>query len=244
MSGQPKLFFAEGIPDAGTFIIRGDEVHHIRDVMRMQAGEKLRLTDGAGFFYDAGILHCSAKECAVEIHKKEASVSGRSWRLHLAFAPLKSSARNEILLEKACECGVDSLIPLHCHNGERRSWNAEKARRTLIAALKQAGRAHLPLLQPVIPFGTFISDFPDNAVQKLMPVCRAIENKKLLTETYLPGTDVLLLVGPEGDFTAEEIAIAVHNHCTPVSLGTHTLRSETAAIASCVMIHTLNGGKL
>jgi len=158
-------------------------------------------------------------------------------RIELAVAPTKNADRMEWLAEKATETGVDSITFLKTRYSERKQLNTDRIRKILIAAMKQSEKAVLPQLSEMIDFEQYVEQA--FAGQKIIPHCHPGE-KRLLSHTYCKGEDVRILIGPEGDFSEEEVALALANGYQAVSLGETRLRTETAALVACQTIHILN----
>jgi 16S rRNA (uracil1498-N3)-methyltransferase len=157
--------------------------------------------------------------------------------LHLAVAPTKMNDRYEWFLEKATEIGVDSIIPIICSHSERKTINAERFEKILLAAMKQSNQYYLPTLQPQINFLEFIKQ--DFKGQKFIAHCEDTQ-KTALKNALKTQSDVLILIGPEGDFNVKEIETAIKNQFIPVTLGTTRLRTETAAIVACHSVAFIN----
>jgi 16S rRNA (uracil1498-N3)-methyltransferase len=216
------------------FTLPPEESKHCIRVLRMQAGDKVSLTDGTGIFYEAEILTPDPRKCILLIKGQKQVKRSRSANLHLAVAPTKNINRFEWFLEKATEIGVDEITPLICSNSERTVVKTDRLNKVIIAAMKQSVQAWKPKLNEPVSFFTFIKrDFTGYLFIPWVSD-QPLEN---LANIYKKGHDVTLLIGPEGDFTPEEIRAAVEANFIPVSLGPNRLRTETAAIVAC---HTLN----
>lgn len=211
-----------------------EEAGHCLRVLRLSLGDEVTLTDGTGCFYKAVISAASGKRCQVKIVETMPQEKGWNGYLHLAMAPTKNMDRTEWFAEKATEIGFDELTFLNCRFSERKIIKAERIEKILVSAIKQSLKATKPVLNEMTDFNQFISrDFKG---QKFIAHC--YEGKKpLLKDALLPGEDALVLVGPEGDFSEEEVAKAIANGFQPISLGKSRLRTETAALVAC---HTLN----
>lgn len=211
-----------------------EEAQHCTRVLRLNIGDEITLTDGKGNFYQAEITAATNKRCQVAI--KETRYQEPLWpcHLHIAMAPTKNMDRNEWFAEKATEIGFDELTFLNCRFSERKVIKTERISKILVSAIKQSLKARLPKLNEMTDFHTFIQQ--DFKGQKFIAHCYEGE-KKQLKEALTPGEDALVLIGPEGDFSEEEVQKAIEHGFVPISLGKSRLRTETAALVAC---HTLN----
>ncbi|WP_294531828.1 16S rRNA (uracil(1498)-N(3))-methyltransferase [uncultured Bacteroides sp.] len=211
-----------------------EEAQHCTRVLRLNIGDEITLTDGKGNFYQAEITAATNKRCQVAI--KETRYQEPLWpcHLHIAMAPTKNMDRNEWFAEKATEIGFDELTFLNCRFSERKVIKTERISKILVSAIKQSLKARLPKLNEMTDFHTFIQQ--DFEGQKFIAHCYEGE-KKQLKEALTPGEDALVLIGPEGDFSEEEVQKAIEHGFVPISLGKSRLRTETAALVAC---HTLN----
>lgn len=211
-----------------------EEAQHCTRVLRLGVGDNITLTDGRGNFYKAEITVANSKRCLVSI--TETIHQNPLWpcHLHIAVAPTKNMDRNEWFAEKATEIGIDELTFLNCRFSERKVIKTERIEKILISAIKQSLKARLPKLNEMIDFTKFIAQ--DFKGQKFIAHCYEGE-KPLLKDVLTPGKDAVVLIGPEGDFSEEEVKAAIERGFTPISLGKSRLRTETAALVAC---HTMN----
>ena len=214
-----------------------DEATHALRVLRLQTGDEVTLTDGKGSFYRAEISAASGKRCLVNILESQQQPPLWQGHLHIAMAPTKNMDRTEWFAEKATEIGLDELTFLNCRFSERRVIKTERIRKILISAIKQSLKARLPLLNEMTDFHTFIRK-PFNG-QKFIAHCYEGE-KPLLKDVLERGQDALVLIGPEGDFSEEEVKAAVEQGFQPISLGRSRLRTETAALVACHILNLQN----
>ena len=226
------LFYTPDI--AHSHELPADEAAHALRVLRLQPGDEVRLTDGQGGFYHARISECNRKRCMVEVIEREEQAPLWTGHLHLALAPTKNIDRMEWLAEKATEIGFDELTFLNCQWSERRIVKGERIEKILISAMKQSLKARLPKLNDITDFAQFVKQ-PVGG-QKFIAHCHEGE-KSPLRQALQPGQDALVLIGPEGDFSPDEVALAVAEGFTPVTLGNTRLRTETAAL---VAVHLMN----
>lgn len=226
------LFYTPDI--AHSHELPADEAAHALRVLRLQPGDEVRLTDGQGGFYHARISECNRKRCMVEVIEQEEQAPLWTGHLHLALAPTKNMDRMEWLAEKATEIGFDELTFLNCQWSERRIVKGERIEKILISAMKQSLKARLPKLNDITDFAQFVKQ-PISG-QKFIAHCHEGE-KTPLRQALQPAQDALVLIGPEGDFSPDEVALAVAEGFTPVTLGHTRLRTETAAL---VAVHLMN----
>lgn len=211
-----------------------EEAQHCIRVLRLTAGDKITLTDGKGNFYRAEISAATNKRCLVNIIETIYQEPLWPCHLHIAMAPTKNMDRNEWFAEKATEIGFDELTFLNCRFSERKVIKTERIEKILVSAIKQSLKARLPVLNEMTDFDKFISrDFKG---QKFIAHCYEGE-KPLLRDVLQKGEDALVLIGPEGDFSEEEVKKAIEKGFIPISLGKSRLRTETAALVAC---HTMN----
>lgn len=230
-----QLFYAPDIMIVSE--LPEEESQHCMRVLRMKAGDAISITDGKGFFYTANIVNTHQKHCQVSITKRWPQKRLKDCNIHIAVAPPKNIDRMEWLVEKATETGVDTITCLHCRRSERKEVKLQRLHKIAVSAMKQSQKAFLPQINEMIPFREFIRQ--DFNGMKMIAHC-ADDIKQLIKNVYLPNLPALILIGPEGDFSQEEIDDALIAGFTPVSLGESRLRTETAALVACLTIHLLN----
>ena len=207
-----------------------EESKHCIKVLRLRKGDHVLLMNGKGSIFEAIIQVPDAKSCVLEILKEDKQQISRTYHLTIALAPTKNIDRFEWFVEKSTEIGIDRIIPLICQHSERKEIKIERVEKILISAMKQSGQTFLPELTHPISFkDLIIKPFDGN---KLIAHCDK-GDKKELKNAIASGKNVLILIGPEGDFDAEEIKMALENGFLPVSLGESRLRTETAGIVAC-----------
>ncbi len=214
-----------------------EEAGHCIRVLRLTEGDEVMLTDGQGFFYRAVIRRAHHKHCEVEVLEKWKQPKPWQFSLHIAVAPTKNMDRMEWFVEKATEIGIDAVTCLNCRFSERREVKTARLEKIMVSAMKQSQKATLPTLAGMTDFKTFVTQPFDG--RKFIAHCEEAD-KKLLKQLYLPRENALVMIGPEGDFSPEEIALALREGFEPVSLGESRLRTETAALVACHTIHVLN----
>lgn len=211
-----------------------EEARHIVQVLRRKVGEVLHFVDGKGGLYEGQIEETGKKLCVLSI-QKAAQPYTEVARRHIAIAPTKNIGRFEWFLEKATEIGVDEITPLLCQRSERQRLRPERLNKILIAAMKQSLRTYLPKLHPLTPFAELLKQ-SQHYEQCFIAHCGDGPIGPL-RQKYQPGKSVLVLIGPEGDFSPEEVQLALDQGLEPVGLGDFRLRTETAGITAC---HTIN----
>ncbi len=213
-----------------------DSAHAVR-VLRHVEGDEITVVDGQGTFYRCAITAAHPKHCGLQVISSRAEEHW-PYSVELAIAPTKNLDRMEWWLEKATEMGLDRFTPLRCRCSERKELKTERMRKIAISAMKQSLKATLPEIDEMTDIKSFLAEPFDG--QKFIAHCMDDQPRKLLSHEVKPGTAVRVLIGPEGDFTADEVALAIKNGYVPVSLGDQRLRTETAALASVHTIHIIN----
>ncbi|NDW13216.1 16S rRNA (uracil(1498)-N(3))-methyltransferase [Bacteroides sp. 214] len=223
------LFYAPDIEK--THELPEEEARHCLKVLRLTEGEVITITDGKGHFYQAAIATAGSKRCLVNILERTTQEPLWEGHLHIAMAPTKNMDRNEWFAEKATEIGIDELTFLETRFSERKVIKTDRIEKIVVSAMKQSLKARLPIINEMTPFDRFIGQ-PHNG-QKFIAHCYPGE-KALLKELLQPGEDTLILIGPEGDFSEEEVKKALEQGFKPISLGKARLRTETAALVACM----------
>jgi len=214
-------------------LLSSEESKHATKVLRKKEGDILNFTDGKGGFYKAKITVADTRKCRLQIISSEQKLKQHSYHLHIAIAPTKNMDRYEWFLEKATEIGIDEITPIICDHSERKVLKTERCNRILLSAMKQSLKFHLPKLNEAIILKDFLEkDFEGH---KYIAHCEDGEKTELRKEEKANKTTVL--IGPEGDFSASEIEMALQNQFKAVNLGTSRLRTETAGL---VAVHTIN----
>lgn len=220
----------------GVFHMNAEESWHCAKVLRMRAGDEIRITDGKGGNYTGKLITVDPKACAIEI-LSALSTAPRNYSIHLAVAPTKNMARFEWFLEKATEVGIDKITPLICARSEKISVRTERLNKIITTAMKQSLNVFHPHLMEPIPFPEFVKNC--SATQQYIAWCET-DDDPLLINAIKPSSDAIVLIGPEGDFTPDEVRLAENAGFLPISLGKNRLRTETAALAACFAIHFIN----
>ena len=223
-------------PDIATSpFLPEEESQHAVKVLRLQTGDHVELIDGKGGYYKAEIIFPHHKRCEVQILEKQTGFQKRPYRLHIAIAPTKNIERLEWFAEKATEIGIDEITPVICRFSERKIIKHDRLEKILISAMKQSLKAYLPKLNEQCTFDEFLKR--TDSEQRLIAHCYDDQTRKTLSSAYIPRKNTMLLIGPEGDFSPEEVEKALKTGFIPISLGESRLRTETAGIVAC---HTVN----
>ena len=224
-----NLFY---VPELGSGIVQipEEESRHIAVVLRKRLGDQLELTDGKGKYAIGELVEIGKRHAAVQI-QEEKHFPPPTVRLHLAIAPTKNTDRFEWLLEKAVEMGVDTITPLRCQHSERQQIRYDRLEKIVVSAMKQSLRTYLPTLTELTPFHQLFGGV--KASQRFIAWCPDHQELPHLKTVLQPRLDTLILIGPEGDFSPEEVALAQQHNCQPVTLGNARLRTETAGLYSC-----------
>jgi len=230
------LFYTPDLTDT-IYTLNEQESKHCIKVLRLTTNDMVQLIDGKGGFYTAKIVEPNPKKCTVEIIETKKEYEKRNHRLHIAIAPTKNNDRLEWFLEKATEIGIDEITPVICEHSERKVIKPERLEKILISAMKQSLKAYKPRLNELVRYSDFIKR--PFAGEKFIAHCEDT-NKSFLKNKYTVARDVLILIGPEGDFSPVEIDEARQHDFTEISLGNSRLRTETAGVVACHTINLLN----
>ena len=228
-----QVFYTPGIKKI-TYTLTEEESKHAVKVLRMEAGEEVCMIDGKGGMYFGIIDEPDHKKCVIRVIEKIEQYNRRNYRLHVAIAPTKNIDRLEWFLEKATEIGVDEITPLLCQRSERKTIKTERLEKIILAAMKQSIKSYKPILNPLTKFKDFI-DTPSNGA-KIIAHCESNPKPALKTK-ITANSEFTILIGPEGDFSPDEIKWALDKGFEEVHLGKSRLRTETAGIVAC---HTIN----
>ena len=215
-----------------------EESRHISKVLRKKEGEIITITNGKGFFFKTELIQILPKQCIGKV-RSVTKQTPLPYSLHLAVAPTKLNDRYEWFLEKATEIGVSEITPIICEHSERKIVKLERFEKKIISAMKQSLKAYAPVLNEAVTFKEFLKIQETKSNQKLIAHCEDT-NKQSLKNNIKPKENYLILIGPEGDFSTNEINIALQEGYQPVSLGESRLRTETAAIVACHSVAFVN----
>lgn len=246
------LFYAPDI--ASTLTLPEEESQHCVQVLRAAAGEQILITDGVGTLYHAAVTNPHRKHCEVSLLSDERPEPLHEGYVHIAIAPTKNIDRLEWMIEKCTEMGVDEITPLLCRHSERKTVNEERLRKIMVSAAKQSLKTTFPKLNALTAYADFVKEVEaddrfiahcmtaeeDAAAESLQAAYRPSEGKNALWQLVRRGKSTVVLIGPEGDFSPEEIAEAIAAQFVPCSLGKARLRTETAGVFACNTVILLN----
>ena len=231
-----ELFYAKHITSKDEILtISPEESRHVTKVLRKKIGDLIGITNGKGLEWIGEIIHINTRKV---VAKKSKFILHKNNRptLHIAIAPTKNNDRFEWFIEKATELGVSEITPIICNHSERKTIKPERLKKILISGIKQSAQFFLPILHPTIFFETFINqDLPKT---KLIAHCQK-GNKLPLQEVRNLDNEVLIMIGPEGDFSKLEIENAQNQFFSEITLGSQRLRTETAGLVACSKVATL-----
>lgn len=226
-----QLFYHPNISEGDQqAVFPRDESKHIAKVLRKKEGDTLHLTNGRGWLFETEIINADQNNCVARILKAEKQPPA-PYHLHLAVAPTKMNDRYEWFLEKATEIGIHEITPVICEHSERKVVKINRFERVLQSATKQSLHTYFPVLNEAVLFSDFIGSCKED--QKFIAHCEEGMDRFSLKTRITSGKSIVVLIGPEGDFSPKEIKMALEQQWLPVSLGNSRLRTETAAIVAC-----------
>jgi len=232
-----QIFYAPDM-DGDSCIMDETESRHCVRVLRMTKGDRVNLVDGNGMFCEGVISDPDPKGCRIKITNRKTDFEKKDYRLHLAVSPLKNPNRFEWFIEKSVEIGVDELTPLVCRNTEKTGIKKDRINNIIMSAMKQSIKAYRPVLNDPADFNEFSSR--EFMAVKMIAHCSQSTDRKGIKDVCIKGSDAVIMIGPEGDFSEEEIIKAIENGFVPVHLGTSRLRTETAGVAACSAVYFIN----
>ena len=226
----------ELVQDSNKFSFNTEESRHIAKVLRKKEGDEILVTNGKGILFYTRLIHADPKNCMAEIAEVRKN-HPKMYSLHLAVAPTKKLDRFQWFLEKATEIGINEITPIICERSERRTLNVSRLQRVIQEAMKQSLRTFLPKLNEPVPFKEFLEQTHPRL--RFIAHCEK-EEKMELKRRVAADKDILILIGPEGDFSPDEIDASYEKGFVPVSLGESRLRTETAALVACTTVNLIN----
>lgn len=239
-------YYAPALGVAGTSIsLAGDEWHHCHNVLRLGAGDSILLFNGTGLCMEGLIRGATRNEGDIELTHDHTDTFAldRPYSLSIALAPTKNIDRTEFAIEKLVELGVDEICFLDCDHSERVHLRIDRMEKIALSAAKQSRKLFLPVIRPLMSPGKLLEMIKEEQPDTLIYCCHLDNSSVPLVKNYLPGRDVLMMVGPEGGFSKTETEHMAMSGIQMVTLGPFRLRVETAAIAACATIHLLNEQK-
>jgi 16S rRNA (uracil1498-N3)-methyltransferase len=231
------LFYTPDV-SGNYYTLNETESKHSVRVLRLQNGDVVYLTDGVGGFYKAVITDNYPKACVLEITESHKEYEKRPYKIHMAVAPTKNMDRLEWFIEKATEIGIDEFTPIICEHSERKALNNERLEKVVVSAMKQSIKAYKPIINEAVKFDKFIKS--SMADIKLIAHCEELPIRRKISDIYNKGNSVICLIGPEGDFSKNEIENAYSAGFQGITLGKSRLRVETAALVACHSIYFMN----
>ncbi|WP_192820783.1 16S rRNA (uracil(1498)-N(3))-methyltransferase [Rufibacter sp. LB8] len=232
------LFYTPDLsPDAADYTLSEEESKHCSRVLRLGVGDKVTLIDGWGGLFSSEITEATGKKTKLRILEKQIEFGKRSYRIHIAVAPTKNMDRIEWLVEKAVEMGIDEITFLQCARSERKALNLDRIEKIAVSAMKQSLKAYMPKLNELTRYTDFLKS--TKAENKFIAHLVEGQERHSLAKSISGEAEYLILIGPEGDFSPEEVDQALKAGFKAVTLGSSRLRTETAALAACHTIHVL-----
>lgn len=214
-----------------------EEARHCLKVMRMSIGDEVHVTDGKGNIFQTQILTTDLKKCLLTVIDVQSQWGKRPYVIHIAVAPTKNADRTEWLVEKCVELGIDQISFIACEHSERKFFKTDRIEKIAVAAMKQSLKSYLPVINEIIPFRKFV----EQPLEGQNFVAHLEEGKReLLQDIAQKNGTYCVLIGPEGDFSPQEIKLALAKGFLPVSLGESRLRTETAAMVACHILNLIN----
>ena len=232
------VFYTPDLQDQAQYTLNEEESKHCSRVLRLSVGDTVFLIDGRGGLYEAEIVNESKKHVELRITKTTEAYQKRNHHLHIAIAPTKNIDRVEWFLEKATEIGIDEVTPIICERSERKIVKEDRLQKVITAAVKQSLQAYHPVLNPAITYTELLRQ--QTTASKLIAHCIDDSQRHFIKDLVQPHGNYLMLIGPEGDFSPQEISYALEQGFMPVTLGATRLRTETAALAACFEFNYLN----
>ena len=227
------FFYKEDIDSTATEVVLDEDTSkHMVQVLRMQNKELLQLTNGKGDLFTAEMLDNNRKKCTVKILAVQ-HIKRTAAKVTLAISLIKNNNRFEWFLEKATEIGISNIVPLICERTEKTVFKSDRMKSILVSAMLQSQQSWLPILQEPAKFLSFVNQ--PNSANKFIAHCENRDAKVQLL-SHQPFTDSTILIGPEGDFSPDEITIALQNNFIPVALGNTRLRTETAGVVAATLL--------
>jgi len=232
------VFYTPDITDSPVYVLSEEESRHCSKVLRLSTGDQVYLVDGRGGLYEAEISAESKRNVTLSIIKVTRNHQQRNYHIHIAIAPTKNIDRIEWFLEKATEMGIDEITPIIAERSERKIIKEERLEKVITSAVKQSLQAYHPKLNPAISFTQFLKQ--ENDSQKMIAHCIDDQKRVFMKEVVQLNGRYLILIGPEGDFSPQEIQMALDAGFTPITLGNTRLRTETAGLAACFELNYIN----
>lgn len=232
-----QIFYSCNVAD-GLASFSREETGHCLRVLRMHRGDDMVFTDGRGNLYEGVITSDDQTGMSASVTRVIKEACRPPYRLHVAISPLKNDDRLEWFIEKAVETGITEITPVLCQRTEKKKIRRARLEGIILSAMKQSLRYYLPILNEPIAFNDLLG--MTCPAKKLIASCDKSIDRKSITSAFSRGEDVLILIGPEGDFTVDETGLAIEHGFIPVHLGPGRLRTETAGVAACCSVYLAN----
>ena len=220
------------------YVLNEEESRHCIKVLRLGVGAEVYLIDGKGGRYTAEIVAETKRNVTLRVIETIREYNRRNHHLHIAVAPTKNIDRLEWFLEKATEIGIDEITPIICDRSERRVVKEDRLNKVITSAVKQSLQAYHPVLNPQTNLSDFLAQSGDSV--KMIAHCISGQERQYISQIASPHQHYTILIGPEGDFTPDEIALALQSGFKPLTLGNTRLRTETAALEACFEVNYIN----
>ncbi|RZK76740.1 MAG: 16S rRNA (uracil(1498)-N(3))-methyltransferase [Pedobacter sp.] len=231
------VFYTPDI-DSDQYVLNEEESRHCVKVLRLVIGAQVYLIDGKGGLYKAEIISETKRNVGLKVLESTKEYNKRNHHLHIAVAPTKNIDRIEWFLEKATEIGIDEITPIICDRSERRVIKEDRLNKVITAAVKQSLQAYHPVLNPQVNLSDFLNMPRDS--NKMIAHCISEASRQYIDQVARPKQRYTILIGPEGDFTPDEISLALRCGYKPLTLGNTRLRTETAALEACFEVNYIN----
>ncbi len=222
------IFNNDPVGTSGSILLSPEESKHCIKVLRKKVGDTIQVIDGKGNFYATEITHSNPEACVVKILSKKQIAVNKNYRLHIAISPTKNPDRIEWMVEKCTELGVDEFSFIVCKRTEKPTIKLERLQKIAESAVKQSVQGFFPIINEAVSLKEFISVHKNSEEKKYIAHC--VDEAKTDIKNILTPSKNIILIGPEGDFTEEEIKLTLENNFRSLSLGETRLRTETAGL--------------
>jgi 16S rRNA (uracil1498-N3)-methyltransferase len=232
-----QIFYAPDI-SGDSYTLDEKESKHLIRVLRMVRGAEVKLIDGKGNLYTGIISEPDQRRCKIEISEVIRDFEKRNYKLHIAISPLKNPERFEWFIEKSVEIGIDEITPLLCRNTEKTGIKEQRINNLIISAMKQSLKASRTVFNEPCHFSDILNRDSDKI--RMIAHCDGSRSRRKISDVCPKNGNSIILIGPEGDFSSEEIEMALSSEFIPIHLGSSRLRTETAGIAACHSVYFIN----
>ncbi len=233
-----ELFFSNHIND-DIIILDSQESRHCTKVLRKNVGDLVNVVDGVGNFYKGELVLIDKNSCQIKVNEVINNYGKKKYYIHIAISPIKNHDRLEWFIEKSVEIGIDEISFIQCERTLRKNIKLERINRIAITAMKQTLKAKLPKINQIESFGSLL----DRCSENMKFICHLENNKRdnlfSFKDTIVNSSNSCILIGPEGDFTSQEISLSYKYNFIPITLGNSRLRTETAGVVSCNLINAI-----